>query len=205
MTTTVLLVRHGQTESNTTGFYMGRSDEDLTKVGYKQAQHLSSRLARLPIASVYTSPLRRAYATAAILAEPHELEPRVLDNLIEIDLGDWQGLHMDEISRRWPELWQQWRIDPSGVVIPNGESLPEVSERAIPAFHRIVETNQGKQAIIVAHEVIVKVIVANVLGAPNSIYRRFEISNTSLTVIHYLHNKSSLIGLNDASHLRSGL
>ncbi len=201
MTTTVLLVRHGQTESNTTGFYMGRSDEDLTKVGYKQAQQLSSRLARLPIASVYTSPLQRAYSTAAILAEPHKLEPRVLDNLIEIDLGDWQELHMDEISRRWPELWQQWRIDPSGVVIPNGESLPEVSERAIPAFHRIVETNQGKQAIIVAHEIIVKVIVANVLGAPNNIYRRFEISNTSLTVIQFVDNKPSLIGLNDKSHL----
>ena len=201
MTTTVHLVRHGQTESNTTGFYMGRSDEDLTEAGYKQARRLSSRLARLPMASVYTSPLRRAYATAAILVEPHELDLRVLDDLIEIDLGDWQGLHMDEISRRWPELWQQWRTDPSEVVIPNGESLTEVTERAIPAFHRIVKINRGKPAIIVAHEVIVKVIVAHVLGAPNSIYRRFEISNTSLTVIQFIDNKPRLIGLNDTSHL----
>lgn len=201
MTTTVLIVRHGQTESNTTGFYMGRSDEELTKVGYKQVRRLSFRLARLPIASVYTSPLRRAYATAAILAEPHELEPRVLDNLIEIDLGDWQGLHMGEISRRWPELWQQWRTDPSEVIIPNGESLTEVAERAIPAFRRIAETNLGNQAIIVVHEVIVKVIVAYVLGAPNSIYRRFEINNTSLTVIQFIDNKSRLIRLNDTSHL----
>lgn len=201
MTTTVLIVRHGQTESNTTGFYMGRSDEDLAEVGYKQVRRLSSRLARLPITSVYTSPLRRAYATAAILAEPHELEPRVLDNLIEIDLGDWQGLHMDEISRRWPELWQQWRNDPSEVVIPNGESLTKVTERAIPAFHRIVETNRGKQAIIVAHEVIVKVIVAHVLGAPNSIYRRFDISNTSLTAIQFIDDKPRLIELNDTSRL----
>lgn len=201
MTTTVLIVRHGQTESNTTGFYMGRSDEDLAEVGYKQVRRLSSRLARLPITSVYTSPLRRAYATAAILAEPHELEPRVLDNLIEIDLGDWQGLHMDEISRRWPELWQQWRNDPSEVVIPNGESLTKVTERAIPAFHRIVEANRGKQAIIVAHEVIVKVIVAHVLGAPISIYRRFDISNTSLTAIQFIDDKPRLIGLNDTSRL----
>ena len=201
MTTTAYLVRHGQTESNTTGFYMGRSDEDLTEAGYKQARRLSSRLARLPIASVYTSPLWRAHTTATILVEPHELDLRVLDDLIEIDLGDWQGLHMDEISRRWPELWQQWRTDPSEVVIPNGESLTEVTERAIPAFHRIVEINRGKQAIIVAHEVIVKVIVAHVLGAPNSIYRRFEISNTSLTVIQFIDNKPRLIGLNDTSHL----
>lgn len=201
MTTTVHLVRHGQTESNTTGFYVGRSDEDLTEAGYKQARRLSSRLAGLSIASVYTSPLRRAYATAAILVEPHELDLKVLDDLIEIDFGDWQGLHMDEISRRWPELWQQWRTDPSEVVILNGESLTEVTERAIPAFHRIVEINLGKSAIIVAHEVIVKVIVAHVLGAPNSIYRRFEINNASLTVIRFIDNKTHLIGLNDTSHL----
>jgi probable phosphoglycerate mutase len=125
----------------------------------------------------------------------------VLDDLIEIDLGDWQGLYMDEISQRWPELWQQWRTDPSEVIIPNGESLTEVAERTIPAFRRIVETNLGNQAIIVVHEVIVKVIVAYVLGAPNSIYRRFEINNTSLTVIQFIDNKSRLIRLNDTSHL----
>jgi len=201
MTTTVLIVRHGQTESNTTGFYVGRSDEELTKTGYKQVRRLSHRLAGWPIAEVYTSPLRRTYATAAILAEPHELQPRVLDNLIEIDLGDWQGLYMSEISQRWPELWQQWRTDPSEVIIPNGESLTEVAERVIPAVHRIVETNRGKEVIIVVHEIIAKVIVQHVLGAPNSIYRRFEINNTSLTVIQFTDNKSQLIGLNDTSHL----
>ncbi|UCH50427.1 MAG: histidine phosphatase family protein, partial [Chloroflexota bacterium] len=89
----------------------------------------------------------------------------------------------------------------SEIAIPNGESLTEVTERATPVFRRIVETNEGKQIMIVAHEVIVKVIVANVLGAPNSIYRRFEVGNTSLTVIHYLDNKPRLIGLNDISHL----
>jgi len=201
MTTTVLLVRHGQTDSNVTGFYMGWSDEDLNEVGSTQARRLSSRLASLPIASVYTSPLRRTCSTAAILAEPHTLNPKVLDDLTEIRLGDWQGLHMDEISRRWPEFWQQWRIDPSEVVIPNGESLTEVTERAIPAFHRIVETNRGKQAIIVAHEVIVKVIVAHVLGASNSIYRRFEISNASLSVIRVINSSLKLAMLNDTSHL----
>ncbi len=100
MTTDILLVRHGQTRSNITGFYMGWSNEDLDEEGYTQVQSLSSRLASLPIASVYTSPLRRAYTTAMILARPHNLEPKALDDLIEIQLGDWEGLHMDEIKRR---------------------------------------------------------------------------------------------------------
>lgn len=201
MTTTILLVRHAQTESNITGFYMGWSNEDLNKVGYTQARRLSSRLASLPIASVYTSPLRRAYTTAAILAEPHKLEPQVLDDVIEIRLGDWQGLHADEIKRRWPELWWQSRIDPSELTMPNGESLSEVTERAIQAFDRVVGANRGKQAVIVTHDVIVKVLVAHVLGVSNSIYRRFEIANASLSVIRVVNGSSQLAMLNDTSHL----
>ena len=201
--TSILLIRHGQTKSNITGFYMGRSNEDLTEVGYTQARHLSSRLASLPIVSVYTSQLRRTYATASILAEPHRLEPKVLDDLTEIHLGDWQGLHMDEIARRWSEVWRQWRADPSEITVPNGESFTEVTERVLQVFQRIVEANRDKQSAIVAHEVIVKVLVAHALGAPNSIYRGFEVSNASLSMVRINNNRLQLIKLNDTSHLES--
>jgi len=201
MTTTVLLARHGQTESNVSGFYMGRSNEDLNDVGYAQVRSLSSRLAGMPIASVYTSPIQRAYITAMILAKPHNLEVKVLDDLIEIQLGDWQGLHLNEISQRWPELWQQWRADPSESTIPNGESFKQVTERAIQAFEAVVAAEQGRQAVIVTHEIVIKVLVAHVLGVPNSIYRRFEINNASLSMVRLINGKTRLIMLNDTSHL----
>ena len=130
-TTTIFLARHGQTNANATGFYMGWSDEDLNELGHIQARCLSARLTSMPITSIYTSPLRRACSTAAILAESHKLELKVLDDLIEIKLGDWQGLHADEIKRRWPELWRQSRIDPSELILPNGESYRQVTGRAV--------------------------------------------------------------------------
>lgn len=201
MTTTVILVRHGQTESNINGFYMGWSDEDINDIGYTQSRSLSSRLACLPIASVYSSPLKRTYTTATILAKPHGLELKVLDDLIEIRLGDWQGLHTDEIRQRWPELWQQSRIDPSELTMPNGESFKQVTERAVRAFKTIVAANQGKQAVIVTHDVIIRGLVAHVLGVSNSIYRRFEINNASLSVIRVIDGNARLITLNDTSHL----
>lgn len=201
MTTTVLLARHGQTESNITGFFMGWSDENVSDLGYAQARSLSSRLANSPIASVYTSPLKRAYNTALILAKPHNLEPKVLDELIEIKLGDWQGLHMEEISQRWPELWKQSRIDPSEVTMPNGESFQQVTERAVRAFGTIVADNQDKQVVLVTHDVVIRVLVAHVLGTSNSIYRRLEIGNASLSTIRVTDGKARLITLNDTSHL----
>lgn len=201
MTTTVLLARHGQTESNVTGFFMGWSDEDINDLGYAQAHRLSSRLASLPIASIYTSPLKRACNTALNLAKPHKLEPKVLDDLIEIRQGDWQGLHIDEISQKWPELWRQSRTDPSEVTLPNGESFQQVTERAVRAFEMIVADNQDKQALMVTHDVVIRVLVAHILGASNSIYRRFEISNASLSIIRVIDGKARLVTLNDTSHL----
>ena len=203
MTTTILLVRHGQTKSNVTGFYMGWSDEDLNEVGYSQAQRLSERLAAQPIDAVYTSPLQRARTTASIVAQPHQVEPEELDDLIEIRLGAWQGLHRDEIKRRWPDLWRQVTIDPSDVVFPDGESLNQVSERSIRAFQKIAEANHGRQAALVTHEIVVKVIAAHVLGVAHNIYRRLEINNASLTVVRMTNDRAQLITLNDISHLES--
>jgi len=199
--TSIYLVRHGQTNSNITGFYMGWSNEDLDEIGYSQARRLSSRLTRLPVDSVYTSPLRRAYTTAAILAEPHKLESQVVNDLIEIQLGDWQGLHLNEIKQRWPELWQQSRTDPTDLTLPNGESFRQVTERVVQAFEMLVEANRGKQAIIVTHDGIIRILTAHTLGVSNSIYRRLDVNNASLSVIQVTDNNSRIITLNDTSHL----
>jgi probable phosphoglycerate mutase len=201
MTTTVLLVRHGQANSNVTGYYMGWSNEDLSEIGYTQVRSLASRLASLPIASVYSSPLQRTCTTATILAKPHGLEVETSDDIIEIQIGDWQGLHIDEVGQRWPELWKQSRIDPSEITLPNGESFQQVTERAIRGFDKIVAANHGKQVIIVSHEIVVKVLVAHALGVSNSIYRRFEINNASLSAIRVIDGKARLATLNDTSHL----
>ncbi len=200
-TTMVLLVRHGQTRSNVTGFYMGWSEEDLDDSGNSQVHRLSARLAGLPITSIYSSPLKRTHTSAMILSEPHHLPVQLSEDLAELRLGEWQGLHMDEVKARWPDLWQQSRIDPSEVTLPGGESFQQVSERAVRAFDRIVSTNQGKHALLVTHEIVVKVLAAHALGAPLSIYRRFEVSNASLTVVRVFDGKLRLIALNDTSHL----
>jgi broad specificity phosphatase PhoE len=202
MTTRIILVRHGQTESNRTGYYMGHSSEDLNETGYSQAQRLSAKLAALPIASIYTSPLRRTLSTASVIAQPHKLEPIPVNDLIENYPGDWQGLHKDEIISKWPEICQQWLIDPTAVTLPNGEKFEEVAERAIRAFDMILKSNDGKHIIIVTHEIIVKIIVIHALEAPSSIYRRFDINNTSVSTMRITDKMINIETLNDTSHLR---
>jgi broad specificity phosphatase PhoE len=179
---------------------MGWSEEDLNEVGYIQARKLASRLADLPIAAIYTSPLRRAHTTASLVAEPHGLEVKPLDDLIEIKLGDWQGLHESEIARRWPEMWKQSEIDPSVLTMPNGESFSQVAERAVRAFEMVVADNREKRVIIVTHDIVVRVLVAHVLGVTYSIYRRLKIDNASLSVVWVTDSSKRLVTLNDTSH-----
>lgn len=201
MTTTILLVRHGQTESNVAGYYMGRLDEDINRTGYSQARALSARLAHRPIDTIYTSPLRRTYSTASVLAEPHKLKLKVLDDLIEIHQGDWEGIHVDKISQGWPEQWRHTRTDPTDFTMPNGESFKEVTERSVRAFYQIVADNPDKLVVLVAHEIVVKVIIVHALGTTNSIYRHFDLTNASLSVIRVAGGKPHLVVLNDTTHL----
>ena len=201
MITTLLVIRHGQTDSNISGYYMGWSQEDLNQKGHEQAQLLSERLSGVSIDAIYSSPLKRALITAGKVAEPHGLAPVVIDDLTEINLGDWQELHAGEIIKRWPDMWQQSRLDPSVLAWPNGESFAQTAERSVRAFDSIVETNRGKLVAVVTHDIIVRVMAMHVLRVPYSVYRRMEIGNASLTKIVVMDDKKQLITLNDTSHL----
>lgn len=205
MNTTLLLVRHAQTMSNTNGRYMGWIDEDLTEEGVRQAEHLSIRLSRRPIAAVFSSPLKRAFRTAEMIALPHGLPVETLEELGEIRMGDWEGRFAHEIAAEFPELWRTWRSDPSTIQMPGGESLVEVRRRAIQALDRILLHNQGRQVVAVTHDVIARILVAHCLNVSISIYRRLEVANASLTMIEAINDTYRLRFLNDTAHLHYNL
>ena len=100
-----LLLRHGQTELSTQRRYSGRGNPALTDVGRRQAEAAAQYLAqRGGIAAVVTSPLQRAYDTAAKAAKALGLDVTVDDDLIETDFGAWEGLTFTEAAERDPKL-----------------------------------------------------------------------------------------------------
>ena len=201
MTTTIQMVRHGQTEANITGFCSGRSGIDLNETGYQQVRRLAARLAKTPITALYTSPLLRTRNTAAIIAEPHRLKLTELEEFIEIDLGDWTGKYFSEIGQEWPVLWQQWVTDPLEVTVPNGENLARITERALKGLEKVAAAHRDNDVLVVTHDIIIKVLVIHTLDTTNRIYRHFDISNASLSTIRYQKNRPRLVTLNDTAHL----
>ena len=197
----IIFVRHGQTRSNITRFYMGRSSEDLDAEGLIQARKTSARLAALPIAAVYSSPLPRALSTAREIARPHNLEIKVLQDLTEISFGEWQGLHVTEIEKRWPGLWHQWMTDPSQMAIPGGETFGHIDERVSRALKTVIAENFDARSVVVTHEIVIKMAIIQTLGAPHKIYRHFIIGNASISLIRLQGDLQRVISVNDTSHL----
>src|SRR3990172_13222712 len=96
----LILVRHGETDANKGSLALGRDDVELNETGRWQAQRVADALQRQPIAAVYSSPLRRTLDTARAIAERHQLAVQVDDGLIEMDIGEMEGLTYQQVRER---------------------------------------------------------------------------------------------------------
>jgi broad specificity phosphatase PhoE len=171
--TTVILVRHGQTEWNRIERFRGRADVPLNDTGLAQAEAAARRLSRGPRpAAVYSSPLSRAMVTAEKIAGAHGLEVRPHDGLIDIDYGRWRGLTPREVGERWPRELDAWYRRPQAARIPSGESLTVVRERAMGAVHDLVRAHGQSTVVLVAHTVVNRLVLLGVLGLGNDRFWR---------------------------------
>ena len=100
--TTILLVRHGETDWNAERRVQGKTDRPLNDTGRVQARALAAQLAAVPIAAVYSSDLSRALETARIVADARDLRVTPDPDLRERDFGTWEGLTDVEILERFP-------------------------------------------------------------------------------------------------------
>jgi broad specificity phosphatase PhoE len=147
MPTTIVLVRHGETDWNRENRFQGHADEPLNDAGRGQARQIAETLRSEPIAAVYTSPLRRARETAAIVARRLGLEAHELEALREIDVGDWQGLTIDEVKARFPEFADvNWRSGWSG-----GESHDELAARVVAALLDLGRRHPDASVVGITH------------------------------------------------------
>jgi probable phosphoglycerate mutase len=168
--TTILLARHGETDWNRENRFQGHADPPLNETGRAQAAQLATALAAEPLAAVYSSPLRRAFETAQILAAPHGLEPVPVDALREVDVGSWEGLTRAEIEERFPEQFARWRDYEAGW--EDGESYEEMSRRVIAGLLELATAHEGERILAVSHGGPVRAAYALADGITHSEARR---------------------------------
>ena len=200
--TRFLLLRHGQTELSTQRRYSGRGNPALTDVGRRQAEAAARYLAqRGGIAAVITSPLQRAYDTAAKAAKALGLDVTVDDDLIETDFGAWEGLTFGEAAERDPELHRTWLRDTS-ITPPDGESFDSVLDRVQRVRNRVTAEHAGETVLVVSHVTPIKTLLRLALDAGPGILYRLHLDLASLSIAEFYPDGASSVRLvNETSYL----
>ncbi len=148
------------------GAFLGQVDLPLSAAGAARMRSVAETLSRMPIATVYTSPLSRCVESAEIVGKAFGLSPIPLDGLKEVALGAWEGLTFEQISARFPDEAARMSRDRSKFVYPGGESVAQMAARAAKAWKEIVVRSEGRQVAVVGHGGVNRAILAAVLDMP---------------------------------------
>ena len=199
------LVRHGETEANRKGLALGQADIPLNEHGLWQAGRLAVALAAEPFAAIYTSPLKRAQDTAAAIAEPHGLSPLIEPGLIEMDIGELDGLTFAEVRERFPGLLEKWAT-PEGqaTTLFGGESLAGVQERAWRALEAMASRHGDETVCAVTHNFVILSVLVRALGIELSHFRRLRHGVAAISVLEFREERARVRRLNDTCHLETG-
>jgi probable phosphomutase (TIGR03848 family) len=202
--TLVLLVRHGRTTANTAGVLAGWTPGvTLDERGEQQAAELAKRLAQVPLAAVVTSPLDRCRQTAeALLVGRDPVEIHVDERVGECRYGDWTGRPLKELVSE--PMWKTVQQHPSAAVFPGpeGESMAEMSARAVAAvrdWNAVIAEKHGPEAVyaICSHGDVIKAIAADALGLHLDQFQRITADPCSVTAIRYTELRPFVVRLND--------
>jgi probable phosphoglycerate mutase len=189
----LILVRHGETEWSRAGKHTGRTDIPLTPAGEAAATALAPILARRDIAAVFTSPARRAVATAA-LAGLDNAKPD--PDLWEWDYGGYEGLTTEQNQERRPG-WYLWRdgVIPGDAEHP-GETVDQVGHRADLVLGRVAPLLDSGDVALVAHGHVLRVLTARYLRLKPSAGRLFRLDTGTISTLGTEHDEPVILSWN---------
>ena len=202
----IFLIRHGETNWNKEGRFQGQIDIPLNENGKDQARKTFEYLRYVSFNKAFSSSMHRPYETAQIILQnKKDLKIEKIDSLVEISHGLWEGKLEAEIREQWPILLKNWHDKPEEVIMPDGESIKDVSERSIEAFNNICSSQKDNDlTLLVAHDAVNKTLICNILGIDYSNIWAIKQGNGGITVIDLFNDPSKcpvISALNITTHL----
>ena len=204
MDTLIYLVRHSRTTGNEQKRLVGRTDFDITPVGERYIDLLTSKLKNIHFDVAYASTLKRTYNTILKLADINNLKIIEDANLCEMSFGIYDGMTWEEVNKINPQISILHQTTNEIMMIPGQESSFEVAERMYNEIHKIAIENVGKTILICSHGVAIEAFLRKVTGVPFvDKVQEYSQKNTSINILKFEqeNNKFDLITLNDYSHI----
>ncbi|NLP18516.1 MAG: histidine phosphatase family protein [Firmicutes bacterium] len=198
------LVRHGVTEWNRERRIQGQLDVELTEEGREQARRAGRALVGEGIEYIYTSDLSRARETARIIAA--ELQIPIAGSrreLREIDFGRWEGLGIEEIGEKDPEVYARWRENRIEMPTPGGESFRMLADRSVKCIDHLAAKHPQDKMVVVTHGGPIIHILGAIMKEDLKKQPLFRIANCSITTVTYnpAEDDWQILAVNDIRHL----
>jgi len=200
--TKLILVRHGQTEWNSSGRYQGQSDVPLSERGKQQAALLRDHFPVTQVDAIYSSDLCRARVTAETIAARFGLPVHLEPAFREISFGDWEGLTYEQIVGGWPEGMANFQKHPDIMQIPHGETFAEVQQRGMARLRELLTQHAGGTFVVTCHGAILRTILCTFLGMPLANVWRLRQFNTAVDIVTIGDDGFPMVELlNSTAHL----
>ena len=191
----IFLMRHGEIASGETRRFVGQLDLPLTDEGIRQASYWRDALAEKDFSAVYSSDLERCVRTAQIIAGSRSLALRTISEFREIALGEWQGLEVNDVKKRFPDQLRERGANLARYRTPGGESFEDLFDRVVPTFVKLVTQADG-DLLIVAHQGVNRMILCHALAMPVSALLRIAQDYGCLNVISHKKGVWQTLALN---------
>lgn len=195
----VIFIRPGETDWNRADRWQGWVACPLNTHGRTQVEALANFLRNIGLGALYASDLKRAAETAAIISAKVDVAPTYDARLRERNIGNWQGLTLEEVQAWYPDEYTLFTNNPEHYQIPGGESLHEVSLRMRAAFDQIVAEAKAETIGVVSHTVTIRTLLSDLVPSYNP--RSIRLGNTAVTTIRPENNSWTLVVSNDVAHL----
>jgi probable phosphoglycerate mutase len=199
--TTVIVIRHGETEWNRERRMQGTTDTRLSDLGRLQASALGRRLKERGFTGLYSSDLSRARDTAQAIAQ-HTGRNLVIDpRLQERRFGIFEGLLAAEIRTRYPDEHARFASRDPDYEVPGGESASAFTARCLGCLAEIAMRHPGEEVVVVSHGLVLDALYRAAHGLAHGEPRPVPLINASMNHFGYGASAWRMMLWGDVSHL----
>lgn len=202
--TQICLVRHGETEWNAERRIQGQIDIGLNEIGRRQAVAAGRWLKSAGIVALYSSDLKRAWATAQAIGAELGLVPTSVTEMRERRYGVFEGLTYDEAKANHPAGYAAFEGRNAEYNFENGESLMAMFERVTGKLKALAAAHPGETIAVVLHGGVLDIINRFVRGNSLETQRDFLIPNAGINWISTVDGQWSLKTWGETDHLEPG-
>lgn len=200
----IALVRHGASAAAVPGetheLLEGRGDPPLSETGRRQAEAVGARLASEGYRRIFVTALRRTAETAAPLARATGIQPVVIEELVEVSLGDWEGGEFRIRAHRRDPLVVRALAEENWEVLPGAESMAGFAERVRRGVDRIVELSEpGESVVAFVHGGVIAELARQATGSRPFAFLRNDNTNVTRLVVN-ADGSLFLRSFNDTAH-----